>query len=96
MKLTYTTVPKDYLTLLNRILNNSIFGKNFAKYAWFAISFLAWMSVILPFIKFQEIGIGFWLRAFFALVITIGWPFFYNKYTDGVFSGIINTKTLVS
>lgn len=95
MNLVYTTAPKDYLALLNRILNNSVFGKNFSKYVWIAISALAWMSVILPFAKFQEFGIGFWIRTVFALLITVSWPYFYDKYTDGVFSGIINDKTLV-
>lgn len=95
MNFIYTTTPKDYLSLLNRILNHSVFGKNFSKYAWIAISVLAWMSVILPFVTFQEFGIGFWIRIIFALLVTIGWPYFYDKYTDGVFSGIINDKTLV-
>jgi hypothetical protein len=95
MNLIYTTTPKDYIALLNRILNHSVFGKNFSKYAWITISALAWMSVILPFVKFQEFGIGFWIRTFFSLFITMGWPYFYDKYTDGVFNGIINDKTLV-
>jgi hypothetical protein len=94
MDLIYTTTSKDYLALLNRILNHSVFGKNFSKYTWIAISLLAWLSVILPFVKFQEFGIGFWTRIILALIITIGWPFFYDKYTDGVFSGILNDKTL--
>jgi hypothetical protein len=94
MNFIYTTTTKDYLSLLNRILNHSLLGKKFSKYAWISISLLAWMSVILPFVKFQEFGIGFWIRIIFAMVITIGWPYFYDKYTDGVFSGIINDKTL--
>ncbi len=94
MTLNFVTTPKDYMVLLNRILAQSILGKSFSKFARIAISVLAWMSVILPFIKFHEIGIGFWLRTVLAVSITIGWPYFYNKYTDGVFSGIINDKTL--
>lgn len=95
MNFSYTTTPKDYLSLLNRILSTSIMGKTFSRYSWIAISALAWMSVILPFIKFQEFGIGFWIRTIIALLVTIGWPYFYDKYTDGVFSEIINDKTLV-
>lgn len=94
MTINYVTTSKDYLSLLNEILSRSVLGKNFSKYAWVAISCLAWMSVILPYLKYQDFGIGFWLRASFALLITIGWPYFYEKYNNGVFSGIINDQTL--
>lgn len=95
MKLEFITTPNDYLVLLNRILNHSVFGKNFSRFAWIAISILAWSSVILPFIKWQEFNLGFWIRTFFALFITIGWPIFYARYTHGVFSGIINERTMI-
>jgi hypothetical protein len=94
MTLNYLTTSKDYLHLLNRILTGSVLGKKFSRFAWVALSALAWTGVILPYLKFEEFGLGFWLRAIFAVVVTIGWPYFYDKYTDGVFNGIVNDKTL--
>jgi hypothetical protein len=29
------------------------------------------------------------------LIITIGWRFFYDRYTRGVYAGVINEKTVV-
>lgn len=95
MTLIYSTSSEDYLLLLNRVLDRSVLSKKFSIYAWIGISVLAWSSVIFPFIKFQEFGLGFCVRTALSVLITLGWPYFYERYTNGVFSKIINDKSLV-
>ncbi|MBI5687209.1 MAG: YcxB family protein [Verrucomicrobia bacterium] len=74
-------------------MDDSVFGRRFARFAWLAISALAWLSVLLPYLKFREMGGGFWVRAALALILTIGFPRFYKAYTTGCFAGIINART---
>ena len=93
MNVNYQTTDRDYLSLLNHVLDGSIFGRRFSRFAWLAISALAWLSVLLPYLKFREMGAGFWVRAALALIVTIGFPRFYSAYTTGCFAGIINTRT---
>lgn len=93
MDVTYQTTHKDYLALLNCVLEGSVFGRRFTRFAWIAISALAWLSVLLPYLKFRDINAGFWARAALALIFTAGFPTFYCAYTTGCFAGIINAGT---
>lgn len=93
MEVRYETTDKDFLALLDRVLEGSVLGWRFSRFAWLAISALAWLSVLLSYLKFRELGFGFWTRAVFALAITIGFPQFYSAYSKGCFTGIINART---
>lgn len=95
MEIKYYTTENDYLILLNKILEKSIFGKNFGIFVRVTIPALSWLSVILPFLKYQEFNFGFWIRTLIAIVITIGWGLFYERYTKSVFKSIINKDSLV-
>lgn len=94
MQLRYQTTDRDYLALLNLILEGSVFGRRFSRFAWIGISALAWLSVLLPYLKFHELGAGFWTRAAIALLLTLGFPRFYGAYTTGCFAEIINPRTV--
>lgn len=93
MNMRYQTTDQDYRALLDQVLEGSVLGRRFSRFAWLAISALAWLSVLLPYLKFREMGAGFWVRATFALVITVVFPKLYNTYTKGCFAGIINART---
>lgn len=94
MELSYTTDAKDYLALLQHHLDRSVLGKRFATFAWIAIAALAWMSVILPFIKFGVIDLWFVLRTLLAVALTFGFPFLYRWYNEGVFGQLINDRSV--
>ncbi len=93
MEVRYQTSDRDYLSLLNHVLDGSVLGRRFSRFAWLAISVLAWLSVLLPYLKFREMGAGFWVRATIAIFVTIGFPRFYSAYTTGCFADIINPRT---
>lgn len=93
MDMRYQTTHQDYLALLNHVLEGSVLGRRFSRFAWLAISALAWLSVALPYLKFREMGTGFWLRACFAAFVTIGFPLFYKAYMQGCFAGLVNART---
>ncbi|MBC7782892.1 MAG: hypothetical protein H7144_03555 [Burkholderiales bacterium] len=94
MEFSYTTSAKDYLALLQHHLERSVIGKHFVQFAWIAIASLAWLSVLLPFLKFGVIDLGFIIRAAFAAFITLGFPFLYRWYNDSVFGLIINERSV--
>ena len=93
MDVRYQTTDRDYLSLLNHVLDGSVLGRRFSRFAWLAISALAWLSVLLPYLKFREMGAGFWVRAALAFTLTVGFPRFYAAYSTGCFAGIINART---
>jgi hypothetical protein len=94
VELSFTTTASDYMALLEHHLQRSVLGKRFALFAWAAIAALAWMSVILPYLKFGLIDAGFILRAALATALTFGFPFFYRRYNAGVFGQLINEGTV--
>lgn len=93
MDVPYQTTHRDYLALLNHVLDGSVFGRRFSRFAWLAIAALAWLSVLVPYLKFREMGPGFWIRTALALLVTFAFPRLYGAYTTGCFAGIINAGT---
>lgn len=94
MELSYSTTAKDYLALLQHHLERSALGKHFVTFAWIAIAALAWLSVLLPYLKFGVIDLGFILRASLATALTFGFPFLYRWYNDSVFGQLINERSV--
>ncbi len=94
MELSYTTNAQDYMALVQHHLERSVLGKQFAYFAWIAIAALAWMSVLLPYLKFGVIDLGFILRASLATALTFGFPFLYRWYNETVFGQLINERSL--
>lgn len=94
MELSYTTDAKDYLALLRHHLDRSVLGKRFVTFAWIAIASLAWLSVVLPYLRFGAVDLWFVLRALLAAALTFGFPFLYRWYNDGVFGQLINERSV--
>lgn len=94
MELSYSTNARDYRALVQHHLERSVLGKQFVYFAWIAIAALAWMSVLLPYLKFGVIDLGFMLRASLATVLTLGFPFLHRWYNESVFSQLINERSV--
>ncbi|MBC7944218.1 MAG: hypothetical protein H7X91_02900 [Burkholderiales bacterium] len=94
MELSYTTNASDYLALLQHHLERSVLGKRFVYFAWIAIASLAWMSVLLPYLKFGVIDLWVILRTALATGITFGFPFLYRWYNERVFGQLINERSV--
>lgn len=94
MELRYNTAADDYLVLVRHYLERSVMGKRFVAFAWVAISSLAWLSVILPYLKLGVVDAGFVVRAAFATAIAVGFPFLYKWYNDSVFGQLINERSM--
>lgn len=94
MELCYTTNARDYMALIQHHLERSMLGKRFVYFSWIAIAALAWMSVLLPYLKFGVIDLGFISRASLAAALTVGFPFLYDWYNKSVFGQLINERSV--